>query len=111
MSQFGAFNFASPSEFSDWARYAGFDRRTGEMEQSPMAQAIKPPENMQQYLQQRFAPAQNKLNAIAPAAQQISQGNVVQGMSTYRAGQPSVMPTVPGQVPATTSVYDYTYGL
>jgi hypothetical protein len=111
MSQFGAFNFASPFEFSDWARYAGFDRKTGEMQSSPMATGIKPPEDMQQYLQQRFAPVQNKMNAIAPAAQQISQGNIVQGMNTYRAGQPAMTPTVPGQAPATPNVYDYTYGL
>jgi hypothetical protein len=113
MAAFGAFQFASPAQYGDWAQYAGFNRTTGEIEDSRLTQGlkaaagIKPPENMQQYIQQRLEPAQNRMAAVVPAMQQMSQGNVVQGIGTFRAGQPVATPTAP-QPQVFDHEYDYT---
>lgn len=108
MAAYGGFQFASPAQYGDWAQYAGFNRTTGEIEGGALAQAVKPPENMQQYIQQRMAPTQNKLGAVAPAMQQMGQGNIVQGFGTLRAGQPAAGPAPTNQAPVIDNEYDYT---
>lgn len=113
MAAFGGFQFASPAQYGDWAQYAGFNRVTGEVEGGALTQAVKPPQgtaqapqNIQQFVQQRLAPAQNRVAAIPPAMQQIGQGNIVQGVGTFRAGQPAAAPT--NQAPVDDNEYDYT---
>lgn len=110
MAGFGAFQFAAPSSYGDWATYAGFNRNTGEIDsaQAPQ-QGVKPPEDMQQYMSQRFAPVQSKITGIAPAMAQASQGNFVQAMGTMRSGQQQ--PQQSQQAPAVDVGYDYTHGL
>lgn len=108
MAGFGGFDFANPSQFGDWAQYAGLNRKTGEMEDFGGAQqGVKPPEDLQAYMTQRLSPIQNKVAAVAPALQQMGQGNIVKAVGTMRTGvnlaaQPQIAPS-----PA----YDYETGL
>lgn len=105
MAGYGAFQFASPAQFGDWAQYAGLNRTTGEVEENRLAQAVKPPENMSELVNQRLG----RVAAIAPAMQQLSQGNLVQAMGTMRQTAPKV--TQPTQATVQDIGYDYTHGL
>lgn len=111
MAGYGAFQFASPAQYGDWAQYAGLNRTTGEVEENRLAQAVKPPENIQQLIGQRFAPAQNMMAAVAPAMQQLGQGNLIQAAGTMRSAQKTVQPTQQPQAPVIDTGYDYTHGL
>jgi hypothetical protein len=109
MDGYGAFQFSSPAQFGDWAQYAGLDRTTGEMAAQPAPQqGIAPPENLQGYMDQRLAGAQQKMAAIPGAFQQASQGNITQAAGMIRGAgtQPPVVQTPPPAVG-----YDYTFGL
>jgi hypothetical protein len=118
MMKINSFDFSSPSAYGDWANYAGFDRKTGEMTSSIPAEGIKPPENFDELISQKADSLMKPLNAIAPAMAQFSQGNMMQGINTLRGikpKQPTATPAVPGSptTPAVvdTSVHDYTYGI
>lgn len=99
------FDFASPSQYGDWATYAGFNRTTGEIEPSRMAEAVKPPENFGQFVDQRLSGIKNTASGIAPAFSQISQGNMMQGINTLR-GVPIKQPA-----PVMLDNHDYTKGI
>ena len=109
------FDFASPSTYGDWASYAGFDRKTGEMTSSIPAEGIKPPESFSEIIDQKTDQLMKPLTAIAPAMAQFGQGNIVQGINTIRGvkpKQPTTAPTTPAQPAAVDpSVHDYTYGI
>lgn len=109
MAGFGSFQFASPSQFGDWAQYAGLNRNTGEMEGfQSQQQGVKPPESLGQLVSQRISPVQNKMAAVAPAMQQAMQGNFVQAVGTMRSAQQTQTPQTPAvELPG----YDYTHGL
>lgn len=110
MAGFGAFQFSSPSEYGDWAQYAGFNRRTGEMDASSASPGVKPPEDFQQYMSQRLAGAEGKLAAVVPAMQQATQGNVFQAAQTIRNAKPAMATQAP-MMPTMDTGYDYTFGL
>jgi len=108
------FDFASPSQFSDWAQYAGFNRNTGEVEGNQNTQqAIKPPENFGDYMNQRMGSAEGMANAVVPAMAQLGQGNVMGAVNTVRqARNPAQQTTTsPIQQIAPISGYDYTHGI
>jgi hypothetical protein len=114
------FEFASPGVYGDWANYAGFNRRTGEIEGMSSQAGVPPPENLQAYMNQRLGAAQNKLSAVAPAMQQLTQGNITKaaGMIRNPSPQGSVVPGSPAlpALPALTpspvnNDYDYTHGI
>jgi hypothetical protein len=98
------FDFASPSGYSDWATYAGFDRKSGEIESSKLAEGVKPPEDFSQLVNQKLAKTKSTLVGIAPAMAQMSQGNVLQGINTLRGVQPQAAPVMP-------DIHDYTKGI
>ena len=107
-----AFEFASPQNYGDWANYAGFNRKTGEIEAMSSQAGVPPPENLQGYMNQRLGSVQNKLSAIAPAMQQAGQGNVMKAVSMVR--NPANTSTTPGAptIPAPVSNdYDYESGI
>lgn len=108
------FDFASPSQFSDWAQYAGFNRTTGEIEgmQAPQ-QGVAPPENLGDYMGQRLGNASGMASAIAPAVAQLGTGNVMGAVNTMRqARNPAQQVAKPTeQQPAPIMGYDYTHGL
>jgi hypothetical protein len=108
MANNSAFKFSSPATYSDWANYAGFDRTTGEIGGSQAA--VPPPQTMDQ----RLESAQGKLSAIAPAMQQLGQGNITQAVGMMRGQSSPQGAAVPGapMAPAATPVpvnndYDY----
>ena len=107
MAGYGAFQFASPAQYGDWAQYAGLDRTTGEMVSQPIQQGVAPPENLQGYMDQRLSGVQQKIAAIPGAFQQASQGNITKAAGMMRS------PSTPNVVQPTIAPvgYDYTYGL
>ena len=113
MPTFGSFQFA-PSDAGDWTKYAGFNRTTGQMtwlDDTPtMPQAgVAPPKNMSEYMDSKIAPVQQKLQAVIPAAMQLSQGNVMQAKQTLQGAK--TQPATPAAPAAPASGYDYTFGL
>jgi hypothetical protein len=114
-----SFTFADPKQYSDWAGYAGFDRKTGEMEQTPAKQGIPPPQDFNQYLNQRLAPVQNIMSNAGNMTSQVGSGNFVGAMSTaqnMRQPVPPNEPTAPAApmapaAPAPQPAYQYEYGL
>jgi hypothetical protein len=116
-----AFTFADPKKYSDWAGYAGFDRKTGEMEQASAKQGIPPPQDFNQYLNQRLAPVQNIMSNAGNVASQVGSGNFVGAMSTAQNMRQAVPPTAAPaasaapMAPAAPAVpepaYQYDFGL
>jgi hypothetical protein len=94
-----AFNFADQKQYSDWAGYAGFDRKTGGMEDSPAKQGIPPPQDFNQYLNQRLQPAQNIMSNAGNVASQVGSGNFVGAMSTAQNMRQPVPPTAAPAAP------------
>jgi hypothetical protein len=113
-----SFTFADPKQYSDWAGYAGFDRKTGEMEQTPAKQGIPPPQDFNQYLNQRMQPAQNIMSNAGNVASQFGSGNFVGAMSAAQNMRqpvpPNAAPAAP-MAPAAPAVpepaYQYEFGL
>ncbi len=114
-----SFTFADPKQYSDWAGYAGFDRKTGEMEQAPAKQGIPPPQDFNQYLNQKLAPVQNIMSNAGNFATQVGAGNFGGAMATaqnMRQAVPPNEPTAPTApmapaAPAPQPAYQYEYGL
>lgn len=92
----GAFQFA-PVDFSDWASLAGFDRKTGQMEDSRVTQAFKqmfgmsdgravppPVESFQDLANQTVGGFVDRMQGVASGAQQLGQGNIVSGVRQIR---------------------------
>ena len=89
------------------AGVSGFAENVAQGQQS---QSVPPPENFNELMSQKFAPIQNKVGAIAPAMDQLSQGNVMKAVNTIR--QPSNPNVQSGMTqPAPMVGYDYTHGL
>ena len=113
------FDFASPSNWGDWANYAGFDRKTGEIEPSRFAAiaGAASPETLGEYVDQKTAGITAPWQAISPAMSQFGQGNFMQGVNTLRGvkpkqPQPAVAPATPATPAAVDpNVHDYTYGI
>ena len=110
MAGYGAFQFANPNQYGDWAQYAGLDRTTGEPTTQTASQGVPPPENLQGYMDQRLSGVQQKMAAIPAAFQQASQGNITKAVGMIRGAGATGQPTA-SQTPATSVGYDYTFGL
>ena len=106
------FDFASPSQYGDWAQYAGFNRTTGEIEgmQAPQ-KGVAPPENISDYMSQRLAPVQGVIGAVAPVVGQLATGNVMGASNTMRQARNPAQATAPVSTVAPMLGYDYTHGL
>ena len=87
------FGFGNPEAYSDWAGYAGLDRKTGMFgEQPPTVSAVKPPETMDELFQQKVvAPTQAKFTQagekVSNAYDQFSQGNIAKGIGAVSTEQ------------------------
>lgn len=99
------FGFGSPETFSDWAGYAGLDRKTGEFAAFTPDTGIAPPTTLGELFEQKaIAPVQKSWdkvkstgNMIANTANQISQGNAVGAYNAAKGVKPvtaSPMPSV-----------------
>lgn len=107
-----SFDFASPSQYGDWAQYAGFNRNTGEIEgMRPAEQGVAPPANLTEMVNNRLAPVQGVVGAIAPAVGQLVTGDVMGAASTIKQARNPAQQTMPMQQPAPMVGYDYTHGL
>jgi hypothetical protein len=106
-----AFQFSSPSEYSDWANYSGFNRKTGELE-APTQSGVAPPTDFSSYLDQRTQPIMDKFNAYSNIAKQVGNGDISGAFATYQnrnAPQPAQMPSVPPPAPADMSGFQKPY--
>jgi hypothetical protein len=94
MADMFQFGYGDPSNFSDFAKYAGLDRKTGMATPYDLGsdQGVAPPANMQELLQQKVADPFNKKvegfkqqgTNISNAVNQFEQGNFVQGVNAAR---------------------------
>lgn len=107
--------FVNPAQFSN-ANYitelnpSGGMASVRDVAQGQQSQSVPPPENFSELMSQKFAPIQNKIGAIAPAMDQLGQGNVMKAVNTIR--QPSNPNVQSGMTqPAPMVGYDYTHGL
>lgn len=109
------FDFASPSQYSDWAQYAGFNRTTGEVEGlRPVEQGVPPPGNLSEMINQRLGSVQGVIGAVAPAMGQLGTGDVMGAANTMRQVRnpaQATAPTAPATTVAPMTGYDYTHGL
>ena len=80
------FGFGAPDNYSDWAQYAGMDRKTGDFAATPAGTAVPPPATTMQelYQQKVVAPIQSTvgkvqsgISTVKNSVNQLSQGNVV----------------------------------
>lgn len=114
MKQYGAFKFAPPKRFSDWTKYAGFDRTTGAVPGGAVAPAfgMMPVAPNEPNLQQKLA-------NVGTAMQQVSQGNLSQAYNTMTnkpavqpaAATPAATPVVQQPQPPSEDQFDYLSGL
>lgn len=106
------FDFASPGQYSDWAQYAGFNRTTGEVEgMRPVEQGVPPPGNLSEMVNQKLAPVQGVVGAVAPAMAQLGTGNVMGAANTMKQARNPAQATAPAATVAPMTGYDYTHGL
>ena len=92
------FGFANPENFSDWAKYAGLDRKTGMMLPTTETPGVAPPETFSDLANQQISAVQNKFSnfgsMLGNVGTQLGQGNVMGAINATRpvaptAGQPS----------------------
>jgi len=113
MQQYGGFKFASPRNFSDWAKYAGFDRSTG-----MVPGGVAPAGGMMPVAPNESMTVQQKIANAGTAIQQVSQGNFSQAYNTMtgKPAQPAVpqhatSPVVQQPQPQADDQFDYLSGL
>lgn len=95
------FGFGNPSNYSDWATYAGLDRKTGQFVQKPAKAGVPPPESFTDFIGQAVAPAKQAFANFGNAASQLTQGNIGQAYNTMTsAGIMMPAPSIP-------SIYDF----
>lgn len=115
MRQYGGFKFSSPKGFSDWAKYAGFDRSTG-----AVPGGIAPGAGMLPVAPSGASSSGDLMQQVANAGaamQQVGQGNFGQAYDTMFGSKP-VAPAVPQPAQAQTQepdmvelAFDYLSGL
>lgn len=83
-----AFGFAPP-DYGDWASYAGFNRKTGEQEESRLAQAagVAPPSSMEELGKMAIAPYTQQFNKVQSAFGQATSGDFGGAYGTMKQKQ------------------------
>lgn len=83
-----AFGFAPP-DYGDWASYAGFNRKTGEQEDSRLGQAagVAPPSSMEELGKMAIAPYTQQFNKIQTAFGQATTGDIGGAYGTMKQKQ------------------------
>ena len=86
-----SFQFKSPSNYGDWANYAGFDRTTGEENfgtssaggvPPPKAES-KMPTSFSEMYDQAVAPAKNAYNKLSSVGSNVMSGNIPGAIKAY----------------------------
>jgi hypothetical protein len=101
------FDFASPADHADWAKYAGFNRKTGSFAPSVQAvspMGIKPPQNLSQMVEQETQNISEAWNSAKQFGTQVMGGNF--GSSFNSAINPNEQTTPTPEVPIT-NPYNY----
>jgi hypothetical protein len=94
MAEVFQFGFGDPSQYSDFAQYAGLDRKTGmptPYDLSP-EKGVPPPENLSDVFQQKVVdPFNKKVDKVTEQGKNISnafdefgQGNLVRGINAAK---------------------------
>lgn len=99
------FGYGNPSNFSDWAKYAGFDRKTGQITPAAPETGVAPPETFGELYEQKVAvPFNNAVSNVqkfganvSNAATQLGQGNGMAAVNAVRGVKPAqpAQPTQP----------------
>jgi hypothetical protein len=97
------FQFASPSNYSDWANYAGFDRKTGEQQGYAPSGGVAPT-NISDFMSQAIAPAQQKMDMLSGVAANIGQGNMT---GAYNAMKQKPMQNMPSMGTPVNNAFGY----
>jgi hypothetical protein len=82
----GAFEFASPSGFSDWTKYAGFDRTTGMLGSAPTSlsdQPVEPISSLSDLGQKIIAPVANTFNKLSAVGSSLSSGDMAGAYNAF----------------------------
>lgn len=106
------FGFGNPESYSDWAKYAGLDRKTGMFSEAPKTTGVAPPETFQELANQQIQGIQQKISnvgtMVSNVGTQLGQGNVMGAINATRAVPPT-QSTSPVQVtPMAPVSYDFT---
>ena len=101
-----AFQFGSPSDYSDWANYAGFDRKTGEQEAFKPSEGVAPPSTAAEYLTQAIAPIQQKMGMMSSAMNNAGKGNMIGAVQAFKSPQPTIHSPVVNANPYNYSIDD-----
>lgn len=112
------FGFSNPESYSDWAKYAGLDRKTGMFSDTQQTTGVAPPETFGQMVEQKLAPVQQAFSTIANVGSQIGQGNFMGAYNTMTTKpKVGVAPNLATQAPTTPQTigpvgdYDYMHSL
>jgi len=92
MAEAFQFGYGNPNNFSDWAGYAGFDRKTGTMAAQSADAGVPPPETFGELFEQKVAKPFNSAvqnvqtfgTNMSNAGTQLTQGN---GMGAFNAAR------------------------
>jgi hypothetical protein len=108
--------FINPAQFSNANYFSELNPANGmtsvrDAMQGQQTQSVPPPENVGDYISQKFGPIQNMASAVAPAMNQLSSGNVMGAVNTMKQARNPAQPTATMQQPAPMTGYDYTHGL
>lgn len=103
MAEVFQFGFGDPSNYSDFAKYAGLDRKTGMPESTYLGngEGVAPPESLSEVWQKKAVdPFNKKMDSLKQqgdnfmgAVDQFSQGNFVKGVNTARGMYPAQQTT------------------
>ena len=74
------FDFSSPSEYSDWANYAGFNRKTGEIDNVPSG-AISPTDSL---IENPLDKITKTFDTISNIGSSIGSGDIKGAISAYK---------------------------
>lgn len=107
------FGYANPENFSDWAKYAGFDRKTGMMAPPTSTPGVAPPETFSDLANQNIQGVKNTVTGIANqfsnAGTQLGQGNVMQAINAFRPTTPSQPTQTPVMQPTAMPPVSYDF--
>lgn len=107
------FGYGKPENFSDWARYAGLDRKTGMMAPSAPT-GVAPPETFEDLANQQISNVKTQTtnvgNMFSNVGAQLGQGNVMGAINATRGVPPNpAQPITPVQNTQMAPVnYDFT---
>lgn len=91
------FGYANPNNFSDWAGYAGFDRKSGTMAPASADTGVPPPETFGELYDQKIVKPFNSAvqnvqtfgTNMSNAATQLGQGNGMGAVNAARGVNPA----------------------